>query len=118
MLEHDDERIPIHALQRLLDITFLWEFDAVAIVLHTRDDDARLLTIDVTMLVHQQRPAHLPLQTHGLTTVRHLSGRIATDIVAIVVIAKHGVDAVLRLHAAQHVHVGVDILGFSVLHVT
>ena len=118
MFEHDDERIPFYALQRLFDITFLGEFDAVAVVLHTCDDDARLLTIDVTMLVHQQRPAHLPLQTHSLTTVRHLPGRVAADVVAIVVIAEHGVDAVLRLQTAQHVHVAIEILGFGILDVT
>ena len=92
--------------------------DAVAIVLHTRNDDARLLAIDVTVLVHQQRPAHLSLQTHGLTTVRHLPGRIAADVVAIVVIAEHGVDAVLRLQAAQHIHVTIEILGLGVLDIT
>ena len=77
----------------------------------------RALAIDDTMLVHQQRPTHLFLQTHGLATVSHLSGCVATNIVAIVVIAKHRINAVVGLQRTQDIQMLVDLLRFCVLNV-
>ena len=75
----------------------------------------RALAFDDAMLVHQQCPTHLSLQTHGLTTVSHLSGCVATDIVAIVVVAKYRINAILGLQRTQDIHVLIDFLWLGVL---
>ena len=77
----------------------------------------RALAFDDAMLVHQQCPTHLSLQTHGLATVSHLSGCVATDIVAIVVVAKYRINAILGLQRTQDIHVLINLLWLGVLDV-
>ena len=76
MLQHQDEITVVHILKCLVDITFLREVLAVAIVLHTSEDDMILVVCNLSVLIEQKSPAQLLLQTDGLLDVCRLDGLV------------------------------------------
>ena len=116
MLEHHCEGLLWHTFHCFFRIT-LDRYRHFAIVLHSSNEDTVAIMSYHAVVVDKQTPSHLFLTVEHQLMILLCGDSICPQIVAVVVIAKYGEDAVTSTQFLQYRHGRKQFVGVHVLQV-